>query len=784
MEARDFLDIAKRRMLALRFPGFTVFDSCTVLLDAGFSEVMSDERDITIAGIVIPELTFRLTHTDMADHIGEVIRCEVGLEQSQEDVTGALSALDTVLQSDCPVFAKSISGLWFAASGTVLHSAKLLDDGTAQLGTSYTCEHEIGGILLHESRVNRKADGTVSAVGMLYLLHEAAPYLTAVPYVSMNGRDCSFGGDADCFPDIDGDGLVTAADAEMIATAAANIGAGEPSGLTKAQERRADADLDGAITASDAETVQAFAAAVGAGDYTNDPAGWLAFLAYDPDVGPVTDGLHARVLSDMAAHSAAVCKANVYPFAGASQVLMQTTEIRWSRYYDRYAERISERPGTLCRHPVGGRIVTFAPASYGEFLLTETSSQDEDTTDVRCCGPLHRLIGLDASTFFTSVYFMAEDFAELFANFTRWLRDAGIPIEPAAQDYRNLHALPVIAPDWQTADFTGVTADQVLREFALFEGGNAYLDRDGRLRLGWCGTEPVLTVSADVLGSLRIGNERLASATGLDPFWNPMSRNVIETELKTDELALISCTSAQALSMAFQHVVEGFANASQIPFDGELLSGASPLLRVGDTIRTVTRSGVAVEVQLMEQDVRQFPQMTAALSSPDGTSWETQPLHPEDLQVTAIEVEHYPAFVIQGELPDTTGMSVTAVQRGGGRFAVDTALCRIELGTVQTGGNVLMTVRFAGCFASKYIPVRYLLLNNAGEPFLTVDGAGFAVAKQNSTNGYCSGLNGVWLLSAEEYERIPHDPETKYIVRDTGSVKEYLGDIPIGGDLA
>lgn len=84
--------------------------------------------------------------------------------------------------------------------------------------------------------------------------------------------------DPNLFPDVNGDGLANAPDAAAILEAAANIGAGELSGLTPEQERRADADRDGKITASDAALVLEFAAACGASEYTNDPAGWTAFL--------------------------------------------------------------------------------------------------------------------------------------------------------------------------------------------------------------------------------------------------------------------------------------------------------------------------------------------------------------------------------------------------------------------------------------------------------------------------------------------------------------------------
>jgi len=76
---------------------------------------------------------------------------------------------------------------------------------------------------------------------------------------------------SDCrYPDVDGSGKVNASDASAILEAAANIGAGRPSGLTPEQELLADADCDGYITASDASLVLSFAASAGVGLYDND----------------------------------------------------------------------------------------------------------------------------------------------------------------------------------------------------------------------------------------------------------------------------------------------------------------------------------------------------------------------------------------------------------------------------------------------------------------------------------------------------------------------------------
>lgn len=95
------------------------------------------------------------------------------------------------------------------------------------------------------------------------------------------------------YPNVSGGQIVTASDAVDIMQAAANIGAGEPSGLTPAQEIKADADRDGVITAADASLVLQFTAACGAGEYENTPAGWALFLNIHEGIKEkIYDGYH------------------------------------------------------------------------------------------------------------------------------------------------------------------------------------------------------------------------------------------------------------------------------------------------------------------------------------------------------------------------------------------------------------------------------------------------------------------------------------------------------------
>ena len=101
--------------------------------------------------------------------------------------------------------------------------------------------------------------------------------------VLVEGVDISVDVPTVYFPDINGSGFVDASDATAILTAAAHIGAGEPSGLTPEQELLADANMDGLINARDHALVLRYVTATGTGRYANNIDGWTQFLK-DEDV--------------------------------------------------------------------------------------------------------------------------------------------------------------------------------------------------------------------------------------------------------------------------------------------------------------------------------------------------------------------------------------------------------------------------------------------------------------------------------------------------------------------
>jgi hypothetical protein len=87
------------------------------------------------------------------------------------------------------------------------------------------------------------------------------------------------------YPDVNEDGVITSADASAILDAAADIAAGEDTGLTPAQLRACDANLDGKINSIDASLVLEFYSLVQEGIFEGDVEGWTEFLNYKQEKG-------------------------------------------------------------------------------------------------------------------------------------------------------------------------------------------------------------------------------------------------------------------------------------------------------------------------------------------------------------------------------------------------------------------------------------------------------------------------------------------------------------------
>ena len=130
-----------------------------------------------------------------------------------------------------------------------------IDDITGDIVKVGQCGDDIYYVLYSDGKLLLRGTG------------EMYDYGTAIPI-----SDCHF-------PDIDGDGRVTASDSSLILAAAANLGTGRESGLTPEQELLADVNRDGSINAVDASLVLSFAAELGVGKYSNNQEGWTEFLS-------------------------------------------------------------------------------------------------------------------------------------------------------------------------------------------------------------------------------------------------------------------------------------------------------------------------------------------------------------------------------------------------------------------------------------------------------------------------------------------------------------------------
>ena len=165
-------------------------------------------------------------------------------------VTDMLAQL-TVLNAQIDKYNETIEGL-----NNKIDTLRLkIDDMTGDIVKVGQCGDDIYYVLYSDGKLLLRGTG------------EMYDYGTAIPI-----SDCQY-------PDIDGDGRVTASDASSILVAAANIGAGRESGLTPEQEVLADANRDGKINAIDASLVLNFAASVGAGNYQGSLEGWIDFLS-------------------------------------------------------------------------------------------------------------------------------------------------------------------------------------------------------------------------------------------------------------------------------------------------------------------------------------------------------------------------------------------------------------------------------------------------------------------------------------------------------------------------
>ena len=164
-------------------------------------------------------------------------------------VTDMLAQL-MVLNAQIDKYNETIEGL----NNKIDNLRLKIDDMTGDIVKVGQCGDDIYYVLYSDGKLLLRGTG------------EMYDYGTAIPISDAH------------YPDVDGDGRVTASDASLILSAASNLGVGRKSGLTPEQELLADVNRDGSINAVDASLVLSFAAASGAGNYSDTPEGWTEFL--------------------------------------------------------------------------------------------------------------------------------------------------------------------------------------------------------------------------------------------------------------------------------------------------------------------------------------------------------------------------------------------------------------------------------------------------------------------------------------------------------------------------
>lgn len=365
---------------------------------------------------------------------------------------------------------------------------------------------------------------------------------------------------------------------------------------------------------------------------------------------------------------------------------------------------------------ISAEITDYAMKTYGDLILKEISFQNEETMELLCYGILEQTIAKSAGEFLITLR-RAEyaTLAECYQGFVTWLNHENIAVTAAEQEFLNLENLPFSSLD-SSVDVSGITAGMLLKEFAALEGGNARINHDNKLELGWCSTAPVLTISAENLQTMKIGTERLAAAEGVFSL-NPDAQNYIRSARNPEDMLLLHVITPEAFAEACQRIVSSTAENFLLPFSVSALTGVSPFVRAGDCIRILTRNNYAVNVPVMMQEIRNFPFLQSRISMPETADWATIPVDFSRLHIFQISAGNYPD-IIYGEIPDYSGMTITAYYFNG-NFSVPPQLCEF---TVEYSGNYAeITVYFAGCTASHLSGFTYALYTVGGRKLLTTD---------------------------------------------------------------
>ena len=164
------------------------------------------------------------------------------------------------------------------SSVTIVPVSSLIKTGSLNEQTAAFTNLTSGTVYILYSVANKNAEQPLSTENLLYInqytadengcisadftpvreVSDAETFVIALPGIMPEPEKSALG-------DVNGDGTVNASDAAQILITAADIGAGNDSGLTAEQEAVSDVNGDGRIDASDAAVVLIYAAAIGAG---------------------------------------------------------------------------------------------------------------------------------------------------------------------------------------------------------------------------------------------------------------------------------------------------------------------------------------------------------------------------------------------------------------------------------------------------------------------------------------------------------------------------------------
>ncbi len=332
--------------------------------------------------------------------------------------------------------------------------------------------------------------------------------------------------------------------------------------------------------------------------------------------------LERSVFRDLALeHYSAVQSTVRYPDGTVDNYASQIETIRTS-YFER---------DILVREILNGTQVLFDFCSYGNFIITESTVHEDDVMEMTAYGELYKLVGVNAEDFFTEEYIIeGETLADVYRSFCGYLSEKiGMQLTAAEQEFLNLDKL-IVTTIWADRNYQGITAARFLRELALLEGGCARVTADGKLLLGWCCKDPVLTLSANELDRLKISSNMPGAAEGLE-IYDPRPagvthQNLVGTAIGNDDdmLYVYGLLYTKDIPEMLIAVIDSFSDPGIVPYSASAVCGGSPFLRAGETVRLISRAGAVIDAQVLMQDVSIFPMLHTELSAPDGTSWKTQ----------------------------------------------------------------------------------------------------------------------------------------------------------------